>query len=78
MLPTWRLSNGGGAYNVLGDNMKCPECNSDVVVERDCSDCGGFGTDLRDELCPKCEGDGSVKGEMECIDCGYEWDERTD
>lgn len=57
--------------------MYCPECNSDVIVERDCDECGGFGHDNLDisKICEACDGVGSVPGTWECLECGYEWDE---
>ena len=57
--------------------MYCPECNSDIVVERDCFACGGFGYSEQNpnEICQVCDGVGSIPGEYECLECGHEWDE---
>ena len=58
-------------------SKKCPRCGSETVVERDCPECEGEGElDYNPpEFCGVCGGVGSIQGELECLDCSYEWDE---
>lgn len=62
---------------INNSNLRCPECQSSVVAERDCPECDGLGHDEygNENICGACEGVGAIRGEWECLECSHEWDE---
>ena len=60
------------------DLYKCPKCQSGTA-DLECYECEGLGVvvddDDNEDDCGNCNGDGTIYGEFECIECGHVYSE---
>ena len=51
--------------------LTCGPCNETGYIEKDCSDCAGQGTYLKDKTCYNCDYNGLIKVKKTCSYCKY-------